>query len=148
MVRVVYEGILTIGNVPLLWKSKLQTEIALLTMESEYIALSLAMRELVGPRTLFDEVKEILQLPGETKTTISRVFEDNEAARKLASSTMPKLTPRSKHIAVKYHWFREKLEPLNIVILSIDTKEQLADIFTKGLTQKEFESKRKLVSGW
>ena len=33
--------LLTIGNVPLLWKSKLQTETALSTMESEYIALSL-----------------------------------------------------------------------------------------------------------
>ena len=117
-------------------------------MESEYIALSLAMRELVVMQTIFDEVKEILQLPGETKTTISREFEDNEAARKLASPTMPKLTPRSKHIAVTFHWIREKLEPLNIVILSIDTKDQLGDIFTKGLTQKEFESKRKLVSNW
>ena len=33
--------LLTIGNVPLLWKSKLQTETALSTMESKYIALSL-----------------------------------------------------------------------------------------------------------
>ena len=140
--------ILTIGKVPLVWKSKLQTEIALSTMESEYIALSLAMRELVGMRALFDEVKEMLDLPGETQTNLSRVFEDNEACLRLASSTMPKLTPRSKHIAVKYHWFWEKLEPLNIVILSIDTKSQLADIFTKGLTPKEFEEKRKLVSGW
>ena len=140
--------ILTIGNVPLVWKSKLQTEIALSTMESEYIALSLAMRELVGMRALFDEVKLILDLPGETQTNLSRVFEDNEACRKLASSTMPKLTPRSKHIAVKYHWFQEKLEPMNIVILLIDTKSQLADIFTKGLVQKEFEEKRRLVSGW
>ena len=65
--------------------------------------MSLAIRELVGMRALFDEVKLILDLPGETQKNLSRVFEDNEACRKLASSTMPKLTPRSKHIAVKYH---------------------------------------------
>ena len=55
---------------------------------------------------------------------------------------------KTKHIAVKYHWFREKLEELNVVILRVDTKEQLADIFTKGLTFKEFATKRKLVCGW
>ena len=140
--------LLTLGNVPLLWKSKLQTETALSTMESEYIALSQGMRELVSMRSLFDEVSRNLQINTASTTRLSRVFEDNEACRKLASSTMPKLTPRSKHIAVKYHWFREHLEALNIEILPIDTKEQLADIFTKGLTQKEFESKRRLMCGW
>ena len=74
--------------------------------------------------------------------------EDNEACQKLAGSSMPKMTPRSKHIAVKYHWFREYLDKLQIEVLSIDTKSQLADIFTKGLVQKEFKSKRKMVCGW
>ena len=101
--------IVTIGNVPLMWKSKLQTEIALSTMESEYIALSTSMRELVFVKELFNEVREIFNLSIEYETTISRVFEDNQACLKLASSTMPKLTPRSNHIAVKYHWFKEKL---------------------------------------
>ena len=32
--------LLTFGNVPILWSSKLQSEIALLTLEAEYIALS------------------------------------------------------------------------------------------------------------
>ena len=117
-------------------------------MESEYIPLSTSMRELVFMRTLFDEVQGMLDLKQECKTTLSRVFEDNNACRKLASSTMPKMTPRSKHIAIKYHWFREKMEELNIEILRIDTKKQLADIFTKGLPPKEFETKKKLVCGW
>ena len=140
--------LLTIGNVPLLWKSKLQTETALSTMESKYIALSQGMRELVSMRTLFDKILDILKLESKSPTRLSRVFEDNEACRKLANSAMPKMTPRSKHIAVKYHWFREYLSKLQIEILSIDTKSQLADIFTKGLVQKEFEMKRHLVCGW
>ena len=61
---------------------------------------------------------------------------------------MPKLTPQSKHNVVKYHWFQEKLEEMNIQILQVDTKLQLADIFTKGLTFKEFADKRKLVCRW
>ena len=140
--------LITIGSVPLLWKSKLQTETALSTMESEYIALSHGMRELVAMRALFDELIVMMKLDDSSTTRLSRVFEDNEACRKLASSSMPKMTPRSKHIAVKYHWFREYLDKLNVEILSIDTKEQLADIFTKGLVQKEFQSKRMMVCGW
>ena len=50
-----------IGNVPLIWKSKLMTEIALSTIESEYIALSMSMRELVVMKALFDEVRKILE---------------------------------------------------------------------------------------
>ena len=139
--------IITIGGIPLVWKSKLQTETALSTMESEYIALSMSMRDLVSIKELMYEVGTMLGVET-SKLTLSRVFEDNDACRKLAFSTMPKMTPRSKHIAVKYHWFREKLDELNIEILRVDTKEQLADIFTKGLVQKEFESKRLLVCGW
>jgi len=41
---------------PLTWVSKLQTQIALSTMESEYIALSQSMRELIG---IHEVIKEI-----------------------------------------------------------------------------------------
>lgn len=117
-------------------------------MESKYIALSQGMRELVSMRTLFDEIIKILKLQTPLTTRLSRVFEDNKSCQKLVSSSLPKMTPRSKHVAVKYHWFREYLAILNVEILSIDTKLQLTDIYTKGLVQKEFENKRKLVSGW
>ena len=104
-------------------------------MESEYIALSQGMRELVGLRMLFDKIIFILRLES-APTRLSRVFEDNEACQKLSGSSMPKMTSHPKHIAVKYHWFREYLDKLQIEVLSIDTKSQLADIFTKGLVQK------------
>ena len=73
------------------------------TAESKYIALSLGMRELAAVRFLFNELIAIMKLESASTTELSRVFEDNEACRKLASSTMPKMTPRSKHITVKYH---------------------------------------------
>ena len=112
----------------MVWKSKLQTKTALSTMESKYIALSTSMRDLVSLKEFLIKVKSMLNFPL-SGITLSRVFKDNYACRKLALLTMPKMTPRSKHIAVKYHWFREKLEELNIEILRVDTKEQLADIF-------------------
>ena len=39
-----------------MWKSSLQTEIALSTLESEYIALAAAMRELIPARRLLEEI--------------------------------------------------------------------------------------------
>ena len=73
------------------------------------------------------------------------VFEDNEGALKLA--TMLLMTSRSKHIAVKYHFFREKvLNPLaNIDVEKVHTDENKADIFTKGLVAAKFEWKRKFL---
>ena len=39
--------VITLGSVPVLWKSVVQTEIALSTMEAEYIALATAMHKLI-----------------------------------------------------------------------------------------------------
>ena len=53
--------IITIGGIPLVWKSKLQTETALSTMESKYIALSTSMRDLVSLKELLIEVKKYVE---------------------------------------------------------------------------------------
>ena len=48
--------VMTLGNCPLVWASKLQSVIALSTLEAEYIALSMSMRELIPLRRLLNEV--------------------------------------------------------------------------------------------
>ena len=45
---------------PLLWASKMQTQIALSTMEAEYIALSQAMRDLIPIREVLKEIITIV----------------------------------------------------------------------------------------
>ena len=76
------------------------------------------------------------------------VWEDNNAALKLANAPFPNMTPRTKHIAVKYHWFKENIKEGEIKVRLIDTKIQKADIFTKGIAKKEFEEKCKMIMGW
>ena len=44
--------IMTLGEVPVIWTSKMQTEIAMSTMEAEYIAVSTAMKELIPLRVI------------------------------------------------------------------------------------------------
>ena len=61
---------------------------------------------------------------------------------------MPKLTPRTKHIGVLYHWFRTQVENLEIHIERIDTTMQLGDQFTKGLTVDPFRTACKSLMGW
>ncbi len=139
---------LTLGNCPLIWVSKLQTEVALSTVEAEYIACSLALRTLIPMRGLLQEVGTALKLDFAKPALIhSTVFEDNNGALSLA--TAPKMSPRTKHIAVKYHFFRSHIgREKGIEIIKIDTKEQKADIFTKGLVADQFQALRKLLMGW
>ena len=50
------------GGTPVVWPSRLQSEIALSTMEAEYIALSTAMRDLLPMRILLYELEEMRQI--------------------------------------------------------------------------------------
>ena len=139
---------LTLGNCPVIWVSKLQTEVALSTTEAEYIALSQSMRDLLPMRRLLEETGKVLELDlGKPAMIHSTVFEDNNGALSLALS--PKMSPRTKHIAIKYHHFRENVgESKGIRIVKIDTNLQKADIFTKGLPAEKHQSIRKLLMGW
>ena len=97
--------VLFLGGCPISWSSKLQTEIALSTLEAEYIALSQAMRELLPQRELLQEIGDKMELSYTHPLILnSSMFEDNNVALQLAQT--PKISPRTKHIAVKYYFFR------------------------------------------
>ena len=137
---------LVFAGCPLLWASKLQTEIALSTTEAEYIALSQSMRDLLPTRELIHEVVPYFGIALEAVTTHSTVFEDNQGAIALANA--PKMTPRSKHIGIKYHFFREHVRAGIVRIKYVATEFQIADVFTKGLTVIKFQRLRKMLMGW
>jgi hypothetical protein len=96
------------SEVPLLWVSKLQTLIALSTMEAEYVALSQSMRDLIPIRETLKETmrivfdkehnpecatysKEFKEVES-NEIPPSTVYEDNAVCIKHAM--MPKLSPR------------------------------------------------------
>lgn len=140
--------VITLGDVPVLWKSKLQPQIALSTMEAEYIALSTALRSLLPLKEVLFSMAKALKIEITPNSQISKVWEDNHAAEILATTHPPRLTPRSKHIAIRYHWFREQLKPGKTEIKSIPTNLQKADILTKALQKQKHEAIRKLKMGW
>jgi hypothetical protein len=76
----------------------------------------------------------------------STIFEDNKGCVELAQA--PKLRPQTHHIALKYHHFRSHVEQGHLHIQWIDTKHQLADIFTKPLPYPSFSALRSTLLGW
>jgi len=141
--------VILLAGCPVLWKSKLQTEIALSTMEAEYVALSQSCKDLFP---LLDQIKELgdaVGLPVSEYTNLhTTIYEDNVGALTLSRLEPKRMTPRSKHYAIKYHWFREQLGPRNIILVKVDTHNQLGDIFTKGLTPQPFCYLRSKLMGW
>eukprot|EP00957_Ditylum_brightwellii_P058943 4470200-Ditylum_brightwellii.AAC.1 len=62
---------------PVLWQSKLKTEIALSTTEAEYITLSSAIREVIPFMYLLQELTNIFELHMPKPEVHCKVFEDN-----------------------------------------------------------------------
>ena len=137
----------TLGVCPIQWSSNLQSEITLSTTEAEYIALSQAMRELLPSRQLLNEMVQNIQLVGGEKIAIkSTVFEDDNGV--IAAANAVKMIPRTKHIAVKYHFFKIHIrEESGIELVKIDTNLQKADIFTKGMSPEKLMAIQKLMAG-
>jgi hypothetical protein len=69
---------------------------------------------------------------------ISTVYEDNNACLKFA--TAPKMSPRTKHIAVKHHFFLEKVAQLEIQVIHIDSEENMVDAVLKAYRKQLFKS--------
>ena len=60
-------------------------------------------------------------------------------SRAIALVKDPTITPRSKHIAILYHLFREYVRRKEIDVAHAVTDYQLANMLTKGLVQVKFE---------
>jgi hypothetical protein len=131
---------------PLVWKSQLQTETALSTFHSEYVALSQAMRVVVHLQRVLSEVMQEIKVASSPAIIRAEVFEDNNSTYLLANNQQ--LSPRSRHLNVKWHWFWEHVKSESITVSKINTEDQRADYLTKGLTREVFERIRKLNQGW
>ena len=140
--------VLTLFNCPVLWSSKLQTDICLSSTAAEYVAFSMGMRELLPMRELVKEVANVLGLHDIKDSLVrSTVFEDNQGCLSLVN--VPRMSPRNKYLALKYHFFRTHIgEKKGIIAKYVRSAEQKADIFTKGLTGEAFSHIRMLLMGW
>ena len=136
-----------LGDCPLIWRSQLQTEISLSTLEAEYSALSQAMRSMIPLRSQLLEITFVLGLPHDVRSSIQcTVFEDNNGAFLLA--TNQRITARTKYYCVKWHHFWDHVKRGNFRILKCLTHLQRANYLTKGLARNVLEKIRGLSQGW
>jgi hypothetical protein len=102
------------------------------TAEAEYIAASHCCAQLLWMRqTLRDYGYKLTKVP---------LLCDNESAIRMADN--PIEHSRTKHTAIRYHFLRDHQQKGDIEIAYINTKEQLADIFTKPLDEQTFNKLR------
>ena len=114
--------------------------------ESECISLSAALREAIFLMELMKEMQKmgICEI-NSTPSVYCKAFEDNSGAVEMAR--MPRLCPRTKHINVKCHHFKQYVFDKVISIYQVSTLDQNADLFTKALSFKLFNRHRWRVCG-
>ena len=66
------------------------------------------------------------------------LYYDNQSAVRLAEN--PVFHARTKHVEVHYHFIREKVLEEEVELKQIKSEDQVADLFTKGLSGSKFES--------
>ena len=105
------------------WRSSMMKLVTHSSCESEYVGLSEAGNEAVY----------LNQLQGEMKIGKMSVLllGDNESSLKLAMN--PVFHQRSKHIRIKYHSLRDRVEEGLIELCKIDTGLNAADMMTKNV---------------
>lgn len=127
--------LISLGSSCICWGSERQRLVALSTTESEYIAATIAVKEMLWIQQL------IMDITG--KNIYTMVCMDNQSAIRLIKN--PEFHKRTKHIDVRYHFIREKYEDQLFDLEFVSTDEQVADIFTKGLLRGRFELLRSLI---
>ena len=139
--------IITLGGCPLVWKSQLQSTMALSTQEGEYCALSQAMCTLIPICAILIEISSTLSLPPSTMVSIqSWVFEDNNSTLLLAINQC--ITSGTKHYLIQWYFFWSHIKDGDFEVLCVDINLQDADYMTKGLPCQPFESDCFHTQGW
>jgi hypothetical protein len=127
--RSISGGIVIMAGGPINWLSKLQPIVAVSSMEAEYIACFFAIQDIVWIRQLLKDL-------GLERTLPTSVHIDNKSARQLAEN--PVHHQRSKHIDIKYHWFRDMVSSATVKLIDVHTDDQRADFLTKTIRGDAF----------
>nr|GEU42486.1 hypothetical protein [Tanacetum cinerariifolium] len=108
------------------WSSKKQDCTSMSSAEVEYVSLSACYAQVLWMRTqLTDYGFHFDKIP---------LYCDSTAA--IAISYNPVQHSRTKHIDVRYHFIKEKVEKGIVELFFVGTEYQLADLFTKALPEE------------
>ena len=110
--------------------------VALSTCEAEYVAAATATCQVVWLRRLLGELTGVEAHP-------PALMVDNQPAMALTKNLV--LHDRSKHIDVKFHFLRDRVDGGQIVIEFVETGRQLVDVLTKPLSRLLFTELKEMI---
>ncbi|GKC70374.1 hypothetical protein Tco_1116257 [Tanacetum coccineum] len=111
------------------WSSKKQDCTSMYSAEAEYVSLSACCAQVLWLRTqLTDYGFHFDKIP---------MYYDSKAA--IAISCNPVHHSRTKHIDVRYHFIKEQAKKGIVELFFVGTEYQLADLFTKALSEDRFK---------
>lgn len=121
--------IVYLGRTPISWSSKKQKSVARSSTEAEYRSIANAAAELTWLTNLLGE----LRIPVSASPVI---YCDNIGATNLSAN--PVFHSRMKHLALDYHFIREKVQSNSLRVVPVVNDDQLADALTKPLARPRF----------
>lgn len=118
-------SVVSMSGAAIAWRSKRQPIVAQSSAESEYIALSYAVKEVMWLKQLARELNI-----GIDQQTV--VFCDSKSAISLADEEA--FRDRTKHIDIKFHYVRDMVKVGAITVQYVSTNIMTADSLTKAVT--------------
>eukprot|EP00253_Pinus_taeda_P006568 PITA_06568 len=128
--------VFTLGSGPITWACKKQAAISLSSAEAEYLGVVEASKEALWLRQILSELGFEQQHP----TTL---WCDNQSAIQLCKD--PVQHQRSKNIELHMHFIRKLIHDHVLEVQYCSTDDQVADIFTKALTEAKFTKLRYML---
>ena len=127
--------LITIGNTPTSWCSKLQHCVSTSTAEAEYYSLSECCKQAMWYINLLKELKlNIYNI---------KINIDNKAA--IYNAKNQSINPKTKHMDIRVHYIRELVKNKKIELNYIKSQHNLADSFTKYLNNTSMDKFRNSI---
>jgi len=125
--------VLSVFGSAVVWGSKKQHSVATSTVEAEFMATSLAIKELNWLRGFLEEIG--------TPPWSVKLYCDNQGC--IANLKNPLYSKYTKHIAVCFHFAREAIAMGQVSLCYVESAKNKADMLTKPLARPVFQLHRR-----
>ena len=135
--RSVSGAVVMFAGACVMYLCRTQKSVALSSMEAEYVAMADGMKEVIFLRCLWSFI-----FP-DRDVGCTLIHEDNVSAIHLACN--PATAPNSKHIDIRHHFIRERVERGEFKVVHVRSDLQGADFLTKSLPKEIFCAHRNFL---